>query len=55
MAGSTTTTVLVCFEMDGVPLEMWGPARVKEIFGPGMDKLALFNTMENVLRPVWSL
>ena len=46
MVGSTMTSVLVCFKMDRVLMEMWGPTQVKEVFVQGMDKLGLFVTME---------
>lgn len=46
MAACTVATILVCFEMDGEPLEMWESMRVKEIFLQGDDKLALIITMK---------
>ena len=43
---STMTTVLVSFKMDGVLMEMWGSARVEEIFLQGDEKPTLIITLK---------
>lgn len=46
MADSTTTMVLICFEMDKVQMEIWGSTQVKKIFMQGDNKPALIITIK---------
>lgn len=41
------TTMMVCFELNGTPIEIIGQAKVKEVFVTNMGKPALYITLND--------